>query len=79
MAWSTQKMRGDHSAPIKDTPALPDAILALARDPGRRAALGRAARELIAPEFTAADALDRAESLFRSIAGNARHAPADDA
>ncbi len=53
--------------PVADPPALAEEIVRLGEDPARRAALGQAARARIAAEFTAAAALDRAESIFRAI------------
>jgi glycosyltransferase involved in cell wall biosynthesis len=55
--------------PVGDAPAMAEAIVTLANDPGRRAALGRAAQERIAAHFTQEHALDRCESLFRRLAG----------
>ena len=41
---------------------------ALAADPARRAAMGRAARERIVAHFTAAQALDRCDAILRRVA-----------
>ena len=52
---------------VGDTRALADAVVALAADPARRAAMGRAARERIVAHFTAAQALDRCDAILRRV------------
>jgi glycosyltransferase involved in cell wall biosynthesis len=54
--------------PVGDAGALADAVVALAGDPARRAAMGRAARERIVAHFTAAQALDRCDAILRRVA-----------
>jgi glycosyltransferase involved in cell wall biosynthesis len=56
--------------PVGDRAAIADGLVALARDPARRAALGAAARARIAEHFTVEHTLDRCERIFRSIAGD---------
>ena len=53
--------------PVADPPALAEAIVGLAVDPARRAALGEAARRRIGEHFTVAHTLDRSEAVFRAI------------
>jgi glycosyltransferase involved in cell wall biosynthesis len=54
--------------PVGDARALAGAIVALAADAPRRAALGRAARERVLAHFTAAQALDRCDAVLRRLA-----------
>jgi glycosyltransferase involved in cell wall biosynthesis len=54
--------------PVGDPQAMAEAIAALAGDPARRAALGRAARARIESTFTMTHMLDRAEQILRRIA-----------
>jgi glycosyltransferase involved in cell wall biosynthesis len=54
--------------PVGDPHAMAEAIAALAGDPARRAALGRAARARIERTFTMTHMLDRAEQILRRIA-----------
>jgi glycosyltransferase involved in cell wall biosynthesis len=54
--------------PVGDPPALADRVVALAGDPGRRTALGAAARRRITEHFTSAHMLDRCEAIFTAIA-----------
>ena len=60
--------------PVADPRALAEAIVGLAADPARRAALGAAARRRIGEHFTAAHTLDRSEAVFRAIVDAARPA-----
>jgi len=53
--------------PVGDAAALARGIVALARDPVRRAALGDAARARIAEHFTSARMLDRCEAILQAI------------
>jgi len=53
--------------PVGDPGALAEAIVALAADPVRRAALGAAARRRIGEHFTVERTLDRSEAVFRAI------------
>jgi glycosyltransferase involved in cell wall biosynthesis len=53
--------------PVGDVAALAREILALAGDPDRRAALGRAARERIAAHFTDDRMLDRCEAILHDV------------
>ena len=53
--------------PVGDPAALAEGIVALGRDPERRAALGRAARARIAEHFTGARMLDRCEAILQAI------------
>jgi len=53
--------------PVGDAAALADAVVALAGDPARRAALGSAARARIAEHFTSARMLDRCEAILQAI------------
>jgi len=53
--------------PVGDAAALADRIVALAADPDRRVALGRAARERIAAHFTSTHMLDRCEAILGAI------------
>jgi glycosyltransferase involved in cell wall biosynthesis len=54
--------------PVGDPAAMADAIAALAADPTRRAALGRAARARVESTFTMPHMLDRAERILMRIA-----------
>ena len=58
--------------PVGDARALAEAIVALAADPERRDAMGRAARERIVAHFTAAQALDRCDAILRRVAAPER-------
>ena len=53
--------------PVGDAAALADAVVALAEDPARRAALGSAARARISEHFTSARMLDRCEAILHAI------------
>ena len=53
--------------PVGDPAALAEGIVALGRDPERRAALGHAARTRIAQHFTGAHMLDRCEAILQAI------------
>ena len=53
--------------PVGDAGALADRIVALAGDPERRVALGRAARARIAAHFTSGDMLDRCEAILAAV------------
>jgi glycosyltransferase involved in cell wall biosynthesis len=53
---------------VGDAAAIAERVVVLAGDPGRRAALGRAAHARIAAEFTTAHTVDRCEAIFRRIA-----------
>ena len=57
--------------PVRDTDALADRLVALARDPARRRALGEAARQRIAERFTTAHMLDRCEAVLQAIVARA--------
>jgi glycosyltransferase involved in cell wall biosynthesis len=63
---------------VGDTRGLADAVVRLARDPGLRAAMGRAARARVVAHFTAEQALDRCAAILDRIAAPApaRAAPA---
>jgi glycosyltransferase involved in cell wall biosynthesis len=61
--------------PVGDAAAMAEAVVTLADDPGRRAALGGAAQARIAAHFTQQHALDRCEALFQRLAGVAPSAP----
>ena len=52
--------------PVADTAALAAAIVALATDPGRSAAMGRAGRERAVEEFSLERCADRIDGLYRS-------------
>jgi len=54
--------------PVRDAAALGEAIVDLARDPARRAALGAAARARVARDFAQARMLDRCEGVLRAVA-----------
>jgi glycosyltransferase involved in cell wall biosynthesis len=54
--------------PVGQPDALAGAIVALGSDPGRRTALGRAARARIERHFTQADMLDRCGAIFDRVA-----------
>jgi glycosyltransferase involved in cell wall biosynthesis len=56
--------------PVGDAAAMGDAMVALARDPARRARLGRAARQRVEREFTMEHMLDRAEEILGRIAAS---------
>lgn len=60
---------------VGDVRGLADAVIALAADPARRAALGQAARERVLRHFTAAQALDRCEAILRRVAAGAPAVP----
>jgi N-acetyl-alpha-D-glucosaminyl L-malate synthase BshA len=53
--------------PFGETAALADAVRALLRDPGRRAVLGRAARERARERFSAAAIVPQYERLYREV------------
>ncbi len=53
--------------PPGDVRALAAAIVALARDPGHAAAMGRAARERALAEFSLARCADRTDALYRDL------------
>jgi glycosyltransferase involved in cell wall biosynthesis len=53
---------------VGDAAAMARAMMALAGDPGRRAALGRAARARIESTFTLEHMLDRAEAILGRVA-----------
>jgi glycosyltransferase involved in cell wall biosynthesis len=55
--------------PVGDAEALAERIVLLAGDPGRRVAIGRAARERIETEFTRRRMLQRCEAIFGAITG----------
>jgi len=57
----------------RDGPALADALVALARDPERRAAMGHAGSARAAARFALADQLDAIERFYRGVGS----APAD--
>jgi glycosyltransferase involved in cell wall biosynthesis len=61
--------------PVGDPAALAARILALARDPVRRAALGGAAHARIAEHFTSARMLDRCEGILAAILAAPRRSP----
>lgn len=54
-------------APFGDTAAMADGIIALMADPGRRAALGAAARRRAREKFSAAAIVPRYEALYRRV------------
>jgi glycosyltransferase involved in cell wall biosynthesis len=55
--------------PVGDVAAMAEGVIALAGDPGRRTALGEAARARIAADFTVARTLERSDAIFRAIGG----------
>jgi glycosyltransferase involved in cell wall biosynthesis len=55
--------------PVGDRAAIAGGLVALARDPEWRSALGAAARRRIAEHFTVEHTLDRCERIFGEIAG----------
>ena len=55
--------------PFGDTAALAQAVGTLLTDPGRRAALGRAAQQRAGEHFSAAVVVPRYEALYRRVCG----------
>jgi glycosyltransferase involved in cell wall biosynthesis len=53
--------------PPRDVPAIAEAILTLANDPERAAAMGRAGRELVLREFATRVRVERTEALYRRL------------
>ena len=51
----------------RDVPGIAEAILALAADPERARAMGRAGRELALREFATDVRVERTEALYRSL------------
>ena len=54
--------------PLNDVTALAEAIVELARDPARRAQMGRAGRELCLGRFDAETMVDRLEQVYNELA-----------
>jgi glycosyltransferase involved in cell wall biosynthesis len=55
--------------PPRDVPGIAEAILALANDPERARAMGRAGRELVLREFATRVRVERTEALYRRLLG----------
>jgi L-malate glycosyltransferase len=53
--------------PPRDVRALADAIVALADDPARARAMGRAGRELVVARFSTRVKVERTEALYRRL------------
>ena len=53
--------------PPREPEAIAEAVLALARDPVRRAAMGKAAREVVVPAFGLEQMVGRIEGLYEEL------------
>lgn len=58
--------------PVGDAAALAAALQRLAADPGLRATLGRAARDLVQAQYTPGRVAERYEALFQAVLGHSR-------